>query len=83
MPPRLDLDFLDFLLFCNIYKYFDSRTLIIAIHYYNRGERKLHRWWNFTIDGKKPALLGITDFHYGKLDDHAPAAVREMSGGGN
>ena len=28
-------------------------------------------------------LFETTDFHYGRLDDHVPAAVREMSGGGN
>ena len=28
-------------------------------------------------------LFRTTDFHYGRLDDHVPAAVREMSRGGN
>ena len=28
-------------------------------------------------------LLFTTYFHYGRLDDHIPAAVREMSGSGN
>ena len=28
-------------------------------------------------------LFGTTYFHYGRLDDHVPAAVRKMSGSGN
>ena len=28
-------------------------------------------------------LFGTTYFHYGRLDDRVPAAVREMSGSGN
>ena len=28
-------------------------------------------------------LFGTTDFHYGRVDDQVPAAIREMSGGGN
>ena len=35
--------------------------------------------YNFTIDGEKRALFGTTDFHYGTLEDHVPAAV-QMSG---